>query len=108
MKMTELKEWLERRDRENPEAARLREVLAKASMELSVLLACRFDGWFTQAQAAEFLGVTRGTVNRAVKERRFVTNGQPGRGCRIHPESLLKCQRGLETKGLDRSGRMSS
>lgn len=56
-----------------------------------VVIQCLY--WFTQTEAARWTNTHRGTICRAVKRGRLVTNGEPGRECRIDPSSLFGIRR---------------
>ena len=60
---------------------------------LHVTIQCLY--WFTQAEAARWTKTDRGTICRAVKQGRLVTNGELGRECLIDPSSLfgIRCRR---------------
>lgn len=91
-----------RRNEANPEAAQWRKRITDLVVENSWLHASLDDGWLTQSQAAVLVGLHRGTINRAIKAGKIVTNGCAGHQCRIHPESLFEFYDQREAKQLQR------
>ena len=88
MNIDEIGPMLLRRQQANPEAARLRHRLTDLSIRLSLMdLAWDMD-WFIQSQAAEYLGVHRGQIHRAIRNGKLESNGLTGHRCRVNPASL--------------------
>ncbi len=68
--------------------SRLRGEYIELYSENIILKALMVCDWPTQAEAARWVGVHRGQINRAIGSGRLETNAKPGRCCRINPASL--------------------
>ncbi len=88
MKISEFGQILLRQQQANPEAARLRHRLAELWVRLIHMDLAREMDWLTQSQAAEYLGVHRAQIHRAIKKGKLETNGLTGHACRVNPASL--------------------
>ncbi len=105
MRISEFGQILLRQRQANPEAARLRHRLAELSVRLLHMELVRDMDWLTQSQAADFLGVHRAQIHRAIKKGKLETNGLPGHACRVIPASLWDLGFGREQQALARTRR---
>jgi excisionase family DNA binding protein len=80
---------------------RLTELTRELTLQLTLFGVLMYDGWLTQAQAAELTNLHRGTIGRAAKAGKIVSNGESGRACRLHGESVLEFYRTGERARLD-------
>ena len=77
----------------------LRGEFFEVSAENIMLKAAMDRSWPTQAQAARWVGVHRGQINRAIRSGHLETNAKPGRSCRINPASLWHWRDRREARG---------
>ena len=106
--MTTIQKLCERRRHEqeaDPERAREKQEHRWDRTQLSWWRATFDLGWPTMARAAKFLGVHRAQIAREAEKGRLITNGRPGRACRIEPTSLLDYNRRRQELELDRADR---
>jgi len=96
--LSELKELAQKRREANPEAAQLRQRLAKLIVKNEIKKLIQNAAWPTQSEAAKFLDIHRGTICRAIAEGKLETNGLKGRLCQIDPVSLLKFHKEREQR----------
>ncbi len=89
----------------NPKAARL--LIQNIQLEAHVIWLKSFLDFesLTQAQSAEFLGVHRGTISRAIAKGRLDSNGKSGRKCRISGKALLEYYQRQDAASLSQIAR---
>lgn len=57
---------------------------------------CAADAWITFSKAAELLGVTKATVSKWARQRRFADNGLSGQRRRVSRSSVLLVKQQME------------